>query len=47
MFNLNDDPYEQVNMAHYNKYRVERKKLIARLKQWISDTGDQFEVPEN
>ncbi|MGH9471098.1 MAG: sulfatase family protein [Terriglobia bacterium] len=47
MFNLNDDPYEQVNMAHYNKYRAERKRLIARLKQWISDTGDEFPVPEN
>ncbi len=47
MFNLNEDPFEQVNLAHYNKYRAERQKLIARLKQWMSDTGDQFEVPTN
>lgn len=47
MFNLNDDPYEFFNMAHYNKYRTERLKLIARLKQWVSDTGDQFDVPDN
>ncbi len=47
MFNLNEDPYEQINWAHYNEYRLERRKLIDRLKQWISDTGDTFEVPEN
>ena len=47
MFNLNDDPYEQVNVAHDNKFRAERQKLIARLKQWINDTGDRFAVPEN
>lgn len=47
MFNLNDDPFEQVNMAHNNKFRAERQKLIARLKQWISDTGDKFSTPEN
>lgn len=47
MFNLNEDPYELVNLAHYNSHRVERKKLIARLKQWVSDTGDNFAVPDN
>lgn len=47
MFNLNEDPYEQVNLALYNDYRVERKKLIDRLRQWVGDTGDNFEVPEN
>lgn len=46
LFNLNEDPYELMNLAHYNSYRAERKKLIARLKQWISDTGDKFGVPE-
>jgi len=46
MFDLNEDPYELVNLAHDNKVRVERQKLIERLKQWISDTGDKFEVPD-
>lgn len=45
MFNLNEDPYEQVNLAHNNRYREERRKLISRLKQWIADTGDKFSVP--
>ena len=46
-FNLNDDPYEEVNVAQLDHYRPERKKLIARLKQWVADTGDHFEIPEN
>lgn len=46
MFNLNEDPYEQANLAHNTRYRAERKRLIDRLKQWIADTGDKFRVPE-
>jgi arylsulfatase A-like enzyme len=45
MFNLNEDPYEQANLAHNNLYRAERKKLIARLRQWVADTGDKFNIP--
>ncbi|WP_031498281.1 sulfatase [Bryobacter aggregatus] len=45
MFNLNEDPLEQANLAQNNLYRAERKKLIARLKQWVNDTGDKFDVP--
>jgi arylsulfatase A-like enzyme len=46
LFNLNDDPYEQINMAHNSKYASERKKLNDRLAQWIHDTDDQFSLPE-
>jgi len=46
-FNLNDDPYEEVNVAQLDRYKPERKKLIARLKQWVADTGDEFAVPED
>jgi arylsulfatase A-like enzyme len=45
MFNLNDDPYELVNLAHNSRYKAERGKLIARLRQWVADTGDKFNVP--
>lgn len=45
MFNLNDDPYEMVNVAQNQRYKAERAKLIERLKQWVADTGDKFEVP--
>jgi len=42
---LNDDPFEEANQAQNNRYRAERKRLIARLKQWVADTGDRFEIP--
>lgn len=45
MFNLNEDPYEEANLAQNNAYRVERKKLIDRLAQWVHDTGDKFALP--
>lgn len=45
LFNLNEDPYELVNLAHNNRYRAQRRKLIDRLRQWIADTGDKFTVP--
>ena len=44
-FNLNEDPYEEANLAQNNKYRAERKKLIDRLKQWAADTHDNFSIP--
>jgi len=45
MFNLNEDPYEQVNLAHNANYAGRRKKLNDRLKQWVDDTEDQFTLP--
>lgn len=47
MYNLNEDPYEQVNVAHNNRYAAERKKLTARVRQWVADTGDKFVVPND
>ena len=46
MFNLNEDPYELVNVAHNTVYRKERARLHERLRQWVSDTGDNFALPE-
>ena len=34
-FNLNEDPYEEMNVAQLDRYRPERRKMIARLKQWV------------
>jgi arylsulfatase A-like enzyme len=45
MFNLNEDPYEQVNLAHNSKYKHKRKKLNDRLQQWIDNTDDKFTLP--
>ncbi|HBE02177.1 MAG: hypothetical protein A2096_15275 [Spirochaetes bacterium GWF1_41_5] len=45
LFNLTEDPYEQVNHAFNTSYAAERKKLNNRLARWISDTGDTFNLP--
>lgn len=45
MFNLNEDPFEQANLAFNNRYRAERKRLSERVRQWIADTGDTFTIP--
>ncbi len=42
MYNLNDDPYEQVNLAHNTAFGTKRTELQARLKRWIDETGDEF-----
>jgi len=42
MFNLNEDPYEFVNLAHNTAFRAERRRLHDRLAAWINDTGDSF-----
>ena len=46
MFNINEDPYELVNLAHNTRYAAERKRLNARLRQWIAETGDEFALPK-
>jgi arylsulfatase A-like enzyme len=47
LFNLNEDPYETANLAYDGQYRAVRKRLISRLKQWIADTKDKFQTPED
>ncbi len=47
LYNLNEDPYEQVNLAHNNRYRAERKRAIDRVRQWVADTDDEFRLPES
>lgn len=45
MFNLNEDPYEQVNLAFNSGYAAKRKILNERLAKWITDTDDSFVLP--
>jgi arylsulfatase A-like enzyme len=47
LFNLNDDPFEEANLAQNNRFRAERKKMISRLKQWVADVDDRFTIPED
>jgi arylsulfatase A-like enzyme len=47
MFNLNDDPYEQANLAFNKAFRVQRKRLHERLVAWMDQTGDKdFVMPK-
>lgn len=47
LFNLNDDPYEFVNLAHNSRHKTQRRKLQDRLAGWINDTGDSFPLPKD
>lgn len=47
LFNLNDDPYEQVNLAFNTRYAQERRRLQDRLAHWVHDTGDHFTLPDS
>ena len=42
MFNLNEDPYEMVNLIFDPSFAARRRKLQSRLKEWIAQTGDDF-----
>lgn len=46
LFNLNEDPYEQANLAHNTRFGRERRQLNERLAAWIADTGDAFALPD-
>jgi hypothetical protein len=46
LFNLNEDPYEQANLALNTAFGAERRRLQDRLAAWIADTGDEFPLPE-
>lgn len=45
MFNLNEDPYEQCNVAHNSVFGRQRHHLQDRLAQWIRETDDTFALP--
>jgi arylsulfatase A-like enzyme len=47
MFNLNEDPFEQVNLAHNSRYATERRRLHQRLEAWIQETEDAFPLPDS
>ncbi|MFX0098427.1 MAG: sulfatase, partial [Candidatus Hodarchaeota archaeon] len=46
MFDLNEDPYEMQNLAHYSAYKEKKKALNEKLRQWIDVTRDVFQLPD-
>ncbi len=45
MYNLNEDPYEFVNLAHNTKFRDKLCELNDELTAWVKSTGDDFPLP--
>ncbi|MDY4610561.1 MAG: sulfatase [Sphaerochaetaceae bacterium] len=46
LFNLNDDPYEQINLVNSFEYRGKRMELLKELKSWLEKNDDPFILPE-
>jgi hypothetical protein len=46
MYDLNEDPYETVNLALDGRFKKRRRELQDRLAQWLSETGDTFALPD-
>lgn len=46
LFNLNEDPYEQNNLAFHTAFRQKRRELHGLLRNWAKNTGDHFEFPD-
>ena len=46
MYNLNEDPYEMVNVAILGRAKAQRKRLQGILADWIERTGDSFQLPD-
>lgn len=47
LFDLNEDPYEQANLAFNSRYRAKRDELKAGLADWIARTDDEFPLPKD
>lgn len=45
LFNLNEDPYEQVNHATNSVFWEKRRELNNKLREWVKKTGDEFNLP--
>jgi len=46
LFNLHEDPLEQVNLAHNTMFAEQRRELRDRLRKMIEKVGDTFPVPQ-
>lgn len=46
LYDLNTDPYEQLNLAHHAHSKGKRKEMNDRLQAWIDKTDDDFDLPQ-
>ena len=47
LYDLENDPYELKNLAHVPEHQTILRELRERLEQWIQETGDRGEIPED
>ena len=47
LFNLNNDPYEQNNLAFNTAFRQKRSEMNSLLRDWAKKTRDQFTFPDS
>ena len=45
LYNLNEDPFEQANLAYQPAFRKQRQHLQDQLAAWIRETEDEFPLP--
>lgn len=45
LFDLNDDPYEQINLANRFEYKPKRVELLRILREWLEKNDDPFILP--
>ncbi|MCL2831771.1 MAG: sulfatase [Treponema sp.] len=46
LFDTFSDPYELANLCFDNVFNKKREECHARLSKWITDTGDEFAMPQ-
>ena len=46
MYDLNEDPYEQNNLALDASYADKRRRLQQRLARWMDELNDPYPLPE-
>jgi uncharacterized sulfatase len=47
LYDLQDDPHEVHNLADEPKHEKILKELRGKLDEWVKETGDQGEIPED
>jgi hypothetical protein len=47
LLNLNEDPFEQNNLAFHTAYRQKRDEMLTLLQKWARQTRDEFPFPSH
>jgi arylsulfatase A-like enzyme len=46
LFNVVEDPYEQANHIFNERFRTQKERCHRLLREWIANTGDDFQLPD-